>query len=396
MELKYGPYSPSRLDTATCGYAFKRQYIDKDSKSKRVEGVPQARGSAVHEVFEMITRRLCSAEASGFNANEVRSWVTEAIGRHPAAYPETMPILEMAKLYIERPPKVLVPDAGIELRLAVKQIHDGSFVECDYDDPSALGRGRADIFMVSDDTTTAIVYDHKTQPNVEEADTFQMGFYAWVISKIHPYLDEIRTVLHFARYGHYSTPYVWTKDDLAKVEDEVLTRISIIESRTTWEPTPNKNCQYCPFKTECPALAELIEMLPDGGYRIHNKALHILGDTQRAVKVAGLVNILEELIKEGKDNLKEHVKEFGPIAIPGKIYEFKQSELKVAWDIVNKKLRNQVYEIFEKHKVDPKALMGFSQTFSKSIWMFENQALVDDLTKILPTEIETTFRGSKA
>lgn len=395
QKLKYGPYSPSRLDTAVCGYAFKRQYIDEDGRVRRTEGLPQARGSAVHEVFEKITEKMCKDRDHVFSQGEVRDWVTDAVGRHPAAYQEAPAIVEMARMYVNKPPKLLVPDAEIELRMAVK--FDGTnFIECGYEDPEALARGRADIFMISDDTTTALIYDHKTQPNVEEADTFQLGFYAWVISKTHPYLNEIRTILHFARYAYYSEPYVWTKEDLAKIEDEVMTRISIIENRTSWEATPNKNCQYCPLIAECPAMKEVLELLPDGGYRVQNQGVQILGDTQRAVKVAGIVNVLEELLKVAKKNLKDHVEAFGPIAIPGKIFEFKASEPKVDWDVVNKSLRSQVYEIFEKYGIDPKPQMGFSQTFSKSVWMLENEALLQELAALLPKTIDTTFRGSKA
>jgi len=406
--IKYGPYSPSRLDTALCGYAFKRQYIDADNKGKRIEGLPQARGSAVHEVFEEITKRMCRGQLS-FNPGEVRDWVVQAVTRHPPAYEESAVIVDMAKKYIDRPPVGLVHDADVELKMAVK--YDGvTFTECSYDDPQALARGRADIFMISEDTTTAYVYDHKTQPNIEEADTFQLGFYAWVISKVHPYLNEVRTILHFARYARYSAPFIWRKDgrvfegekpdeigDLREIEDQIMTKIAIIENRTTWEATPNKNCQYCPFIAECPAVKDAIEVLPDGNYRVHGQNLQILGDTQRAVRVAGILNVLEELVKTAKGNLKDHVTAFGSIAIPGKIFGFKASEEKVDWDKVNyKKLRQVVYEIFDKHHVDPKDWMGFNQTFSKDIWRLENVKFIEELSAAIPKTIDTSFRGYKA
>ncbi len=399
MELKYGPYSPSRLDTATCGFAFHRQYINPETKSRRYEGLAQARGSAVHEVFEQITKRLCEGEKTTFSEAEIRHWVTEAVNRHPAAYQEAGEVTEMAKLYVNKPPMLLTKDAGIELRLAVKADFSGeslTFSECDYDDPQAFARGRADIMLISDDTTTAIVYDHKTQPNIEDADTFQMGFYAWVISKAHPYLDQIQTVLHFARYGVYSEPYVWTKEDLAKIEDEIVTRIAIVESRKEWVATPNKNCQYCPYISECPAVAEYLEVKENGDYRVKNNNLQIFGDTQKAVKMAGLVNVLEDLIGNAKDELKQHVKMYGAIAIPGKIFEFRSSDEKVDWDVVNKKLRDKVYKIFEKYEVDPKMFMSFGQTASKGVWLLENEELLRELSAAMPKTRDTTFKGYKA
>lgn len=394
MNLKYGPYSPSRLDTATCGYAFHRRYIAKDGYDKKEESLPAARGSVVHEIFEKMTALLAKNPDHVFSSQQIRVWVTEAVNRHPAAYQEVEDILKMAELYARKPPRPLEPDAGIELRLAIK-FNGETFTPCDYDDNSAFARGRADIFMISEDTTYALVYDHKTQPNVEEADTFQMGFYAWVISKTYPFLDEIRTVLHFARYGMYSESYVWTRQDLAQIEDQVLARISIIENRQEWEATPNKHCQYCPYISECPAMAEFIEVDGEGRYYAKNNHLRVLGDTNKAIKVAGMVTVLSEVVNKGKEGVRKHVEQYGPIAIPGVTYEYRAHE-KINWDLVNKKLRSDVYKVFEKHGVDPKVFMGFSETFTKSLWMFDKPELIKELASILPRKPETRFSGYKS
>lgn len=411
MKLRYGPYSHSRLETATCGYAFKRQYIDEDGRQRgRFESLPQARGSAAHEILEQITKKMCAEEAPVFSEAEIRAWATDAITRHPAAYQDVESILAMARLYVQKPPPVLTRDAQTELKFAVK-LEDGEFVECDYEDPDALVRSRADILFISDDTTTAMVYDHKTQPNIEEADTAQMGLYAWAISKIHPYLSEIRTVLHFARYGKFSEPYIWRKNgelygdekpgsvgNLKDVEDNLLTRVGIVESRTSWEPTPHNGCQYCPFIAECPAMKEMIEVDAAGSFQVKMNNLKILGNTQKAVKLAGIINVMEETLKSAKSELKEFVKMAGTgIAIPGKVYEFRAGEEKVDWDKVNKKqaIRDAAYEIFENHGIDPKSYMGFSQTFSKDVWLLADEGLLKDLSALFPRTRETEFKGYK-
>lgn len=395
MQLKYGPYSPSRLETATCGHSFYRQYVDPERANRpKIEGVAQARGSAVHEIYEKITERFCSGADPVFSDDEVRQWVTEAVGRHPPAYAEVAEIIDMAQRYIRRPPKVLVADASIELKLAVKLVN-GRFEECDYLDPEAFARGKADIMMISDDTTTALVYDHKTQPNVEAADTFQLGFYAWVIWKMHPYLSRIETVLHFARYGTYSEPFVWTTEDLMKIEDEILTRVSIIESRQSWEATPNKMCQYCPFIAECPAMQEFIYMDDGGMVRPMPQNYKILGSTEKAVKLAGALNVFEDIVKQVKAELKDHVEMYGPIAIPGKIYRFSGKE-GINWAGVNKSLREATYAVFEKYGVDPKSFMSFNQTASSHVWLLENEGLIKELSALFPRKTETEFRGYKA
>lgn len=408
MKLKYGPYSPSRLETATCGYAFKRQYIDREPGLRHLESLPQARGSAVHEVLEKMTQRMCGAgvpsvegllgEAT-FAEHELKAWVTEAVIRHPAAYSDVAEIMEMVRLYSQKRPPLLVADAKTELRFAVKLV-GGEFEECGYDDPEAWYRGRADIMFLSDDTTEALVYDHKTQPNIEEADTPQMGFYAWVIKKTHPFLSKVKTQLHFVRYGKYSDPVEWDDAALARVEDDITTKVAIIESRTTWDPTPHKGCQYCPFVAECPAMADLIEVdKASGNYRVKHNNLKILGETTKAVKLAGYVNVMEEILDRARKELKEFVKfAQAPIAIPGKIFEFRASEEKVDWDKVNKsgEIREKAYKIFEKYGLDPKMFMGFSQTISKGVWLCDSETLLKELAALFPRHRETTFRGYKS
>lgn len=414
MKLKYGPYSPSRLETATCPYSFFRQYIDTEHRVHRREEVPQARGSAVHEVFEHLTH-LMRSNLNGhitISREDLQALVTKAVIDHPAAYPEVKDILDMAEKYLQHPPKILTEDAEIELKVAVKLGPDG-FKECSYDDPDAFVRGRADIMVMSDNVDKVYLYDHKTQPNIEAADTFQLGLYAWVISKVYPFLNEIHTILHFARYGSYSADCVWVKNEdvrqkilattdidpkfvlsLTDIEQEILARIQIIEGNSSWDVAiPHKNCQYCPVMTSCPAVKEILEFDTDGIPFV--KAFHIERDTFRAVKVAGYLNLFEEIIKDLKEDLKEHVSFSGtPISIPGKTYCFRASE-SVDWDVVNKKLKNKAYGIFEEYGIDPKQFMSFNQTASKSVWQLGNEDLVKKLAEIFPRKVSTEFRGVK-
>jgi len=396
MDLKYGPYSPSRLDVATCPYSFWRQYVDPERTPFKTESLPQARGSVVHEVFEELSKGYIKVapmhEGMRFEDSFVNRLVVEAVNRHPAAYQDLETIKSIVKLYLQRPPKVLTNDAEVEVRMALKW--DGrKFVECGYDDPAATLRGRADIMMITDDLTSAYVYDHKTQPNTEDADTFQLGFYSLVILRSRPYLQSVNTVLHFARYGSYSEPHIWTAEALADIEEEIITRIEIIESKTKWdEAIPSKYCQYCPVIGECPIMKESFAVDEHGNFIRKGILDSFDGSTGGAVKLAQRLQVLEEVVKRDKDNLKEHVKNFGPIAIPGKRYDFK-GETKVDWDRVNKTLRNHAYECFRKHGKDERDFMGFSQTMSTGIWRLGSEELIRDLN--FPTKLTTEFRGYK-
>lgn len=408
MKLKHGPYSPSRLDTGICGFSFYNQYVRPD-RIKSKENLPQARGSAVHEAFEEVTKKMIENPSYVFSHEEIRGWVSDAINRHPAAYEEIDAITTMVKEYIRRPPKILTKDAGVEMKLAIKwdgvSMYEDNingkifkrpvFEECDYNDPDAFARGRADILLISEDATRAIIYDHKTQPNMEEADTFQMGFYAWVISRYYPFLEEISTIMHFARYAYYSDAYVWSKEQLVEVESQIMDRVYNIEHRASWDAVPNNKCQYCPFITKCPAVAEFIEVDEAGSARTKTESYKIYNDVHKAVKIAGLINVLEDSLSMAKEELRTYVKNSNcGIAIPGKVYEFRKNDTNIDWDKVNK-MREKVFSVFVKHKVDPTSFMGFSQTHSKHIWMTENEALVKELAEMFPRKLETTFKGWK-
>jgi len=401
-KLKHGPYSPSRLDTGICGFAFWKDYVDPERKNRpRTESLPQARGSAVHEVFEQITKIMIKDPTHVFSQDAVRELVVEAVNRHPAAYEEVGPILEMARLYIERPPATLVSDAEVELKLAATAIRDGDkikFIPCDYEDPNAFARGKSDLLMISDDTTEGLIIDHKTQPNIEEADTFQLGVYAWVIWKSYPFLERISTVLHFARYGVYSQPVVWTQEQLLEIEDELITRISVIESRESWDPVPHSKCQYCPYIPECPAMKQFINIDANTGQiSVNRDNYKILGQTGKAVQVAGVINVMEEAMKELRGELRDFVKQSGsPVAIPGKIFGYQTKE-EINWDKVNKSadIRKKAYDIFESHQIDPKEHMGFSQKFSSGVWLHSNDDLVKQLSLVFPRKNTTKFAGYK-
>lgn len=410
MKLKYGPYSPSRLEAAVCGYRFKKEYLERDPKA-RTQSLVQSRGAAVHEVLESLTNIFKKNPEHPFTPEDLRQLTTEAVTRHPNAYEQVDTILRCAEMYLKRPPATLTSDAETELRLAIK-LEEGKFVECDYDDPKAFARGRADVMMISDDTTTALVYDHKTQMNIEEADTFQMGFYAWVISKIYPFLREVHLVLHFAQYGYYSKPikYLtkWNEEDmkelseedryqyrsLEKIEQEILTRVSIVENKEDWGPNPNNLCQYCSYAMECPLLLERFSAGEDG--EIQPAALPtLITDESSARKVACAVHVIDNYVAHLKKQLKSYTAKNPPVLLGGFFYGHKPS-FGYDWDYLNKKGRKEVLEVFKKHNIESKDWMVFSSTGSKKIFKHANKDFVRELMSVLPEKTTTKFGGYKA
>jgi len=418
MKTKYGPYSPSRLEAGYCPLSFFRHYVDPLAKTRaKTENLPQARGSAVHEIFELMTDRFKLGEFPSLA--ETNKWIMEAVIRHPAAQEDIADIRKMVDYYLKRTPKDLEPDAEIELRMGVKFAMDNGqfvtyedtttfpgqtvtryqFIECDYDDPDAFARGRADIMQISADTTTAKVWDHKTQQNAEEADTFQMGFYAWVISRCNPYLVFVDTILHFAQFGSYSDPFRWGPAELYQVEQTLLLRAGVIEGMTDWScAVPNKNCTYCDMMGECPVKQDILVTDPVTGNQkfVKRPNLEIM-DTTTACKVASEIHYIDLYKKSQQAALKAYVDRTGPIAIPGVVYGYK-TDIKVNWEKINKSeaLTTALDNLILKYGIDPVSYKGYSETLSKGMVFIDNENFHKERMLIMPTKVERTFGGRKS
>lgn len=143
-------------------------------------------------------------------------------------------------------------------------------------------------------------------------------------------------------------------------------------------------------------MEQYLERDNEGRLKPKKTSIKILGDTNKAVEIAGALNVLENLMSEMKKELRSHV-EFSksPIAIPGVRYGFVVKENVIDWDYANRHQREEMYRIFEKYKVDPRHFMGFSQTFSSKIWQAEKPRLAEELNAVLKRETKTEFRARK-
>jgi CRISPR/Cas system-associated exonuclease Cas4 (RecB family) len=356
-----------------------------------MESIPSARGSAIHEVFEKITKARLSGE-SMLSPDQIRQWTVEALNHYPLAAHCIDEIMEIIRRYMIRFPVWLTGEILPEVKKAV----DINFEECGYDYPDALFRARLDILNFSVDNKAAHIIDYKSQFFKEDADTVQLGMYAWLVFKTYPFLERVTTQLYFARYGSYSEVYEWTRETLEVVEDNLKVRIEHAESLAEMKAEPSSQCTYCPYLIKCPALAEFINVNPDGSYSVKNDCLKILGDTRKAVQLGGLKIVCDKLSKHCNEELRDHVGTTGPIACADIVYEFRAEE-EPAWDKINKspEKKRSFMEIFKKFGVDALDYMGFSQTFSKGVWMLGNQPLMEELSKAVPKKTTKTFKGWK-
>lgn len=390
-KLQYGPYSPSRLETAICGYAFKKQYIDKETKRRQnADGLAAARGSVVHEVFESMNKQMMGGDYA-FDPNIVRKWVADGINKYPAAYEDTEMIMDCVNKYANNPPQNLPEDAEIEKSLAL----DMTMQECDYASSEALIRGRADLLWFDDDFRVHIL-DYKTQPNIEEADTFQMGIYALTMAR-HYNLKEAYTSIYFARYGKYSKEHLWTEEDLSTIEQTLLARIETIENRTSWTPTPHNGCQYCPFRTECPVYEDnfevnqvsdtqtVVKVTDTDVFNVHN-------DIYRAQNLAGILVQLDELTKLGKKNLQTFIKKYEqPVVSGNKAFMYKPKE-DFDWHYINKNNKHEVVATLNKYGVDATRYANFSKSSFTPVFLMEDkEEMFKELQGCLPKKVSTTF-----
>lgn len=392
-KLQYGPYSPSRLETAICGWAFYKQYVDPQRvRKERFDGLAAARGSVVHEVFESMNVEMMAGRYA-FDPNVLRGWVVKAINEYPAAFEDMEMVMNCVSMYANNPPQNLPEDAEIEQALAL----DMDLKECDYGSPDALIRGRADLLWFDDDLRVHIL-DYKTQPNIEEADTFQMGIYALVMARKFN-LKEAYTSIYFARYGKYSKEHLWTEEALNNVEQILLARIESIENRTEWTATPHNGCQYCDYRSTCPIFKDNFEVDEETTQVkiIDPDLFQPHGDMHRASRLAKVLVQLEELTSLGKKSLKEFMTkyEIPSIASGNKAFMFKPSE-DFDWTYINKNTKPSVVSVLGKHGVDATRYSVFNKRSFTPLFLMEDKAeMFQELKEHLPRKAKTTWTCGK-
>lgn len=385
MKIKYGPYSSSRLDTAACPYRFKRQYIDRDIKEEGSEA--SRRGNVVHETFENIT--------TGWISEKPLSWVEvekiltdKMIEYHITDREDKLLCINAAKSYMSNPPQMLEHIFGIEESLAVKFV-EGKWVECDYNDPEAIYRGKIDILAI--DGSRARIIDHKTQPYIEKAaNTFQLGGYAWLVKIHYPQITEVETILHYCRpeLNFYSYPYLWSDDELKNIEAEIRMEISVAENLDSFEPNPNYYCKYCPAQLDCP----IIPQMKKHATAFEGVKKGPIMSAQEAKDVAGEINVVEEAIGVLKKNLQNFVKEVGPVQIHGKEYSYSASE---SYEVEKSEDKRELMQMLGNYGLDPYNYIKVDITELKKVWKVLDQPKIEQIKTLLTPTKNTSFRGKK-
>lgn len=381
METKYGPYSPSRLDVALCPFRFKAEYIDKTVQDGG--SMASRRGNVVHETFEKITRGWL--EDKPLNWDDVVEILTKKMAEYAVTDRDDQQLcIGAAQAYMSNPPQGIKDILGTEEHLALKW-EDGKLVECKWDDPKCFARGKIDILQI-DAEDNATIIDHKTQMFIQTADTFQMGFYAWLIKQFYPYVKSVSTVLHFCSpsLNWYSRPYTWTDEDLNNLEIQIKISIGAIEGIDQYPARPNHSCQYCPVQSECPKLLEAKE-----SRKKFRKG--ILVNAQEALQLAEDVTVIEEYRKGAMTALKEFTKEIGAVCLPGLEYAHRESS---GYD-VDPHCIVPLYKLLNEYGVNVADYVKFDTVkMKKHLWKVLDQQKIEEIAKLL-TETKSTRFSSK-
>jgi hypothetical protein len=429
IQLKYGPYSASRLIVARCPARFESKYVRKDKIVS--DTVASARGSAVHYVFEMIGK--VRAEGKVPTRAQIDTWLSEAATKHPAAYSEIKMVMEATNAYLANPSPYANNSTITEKELAVALYVEDSFMD-DVEPnrvyvpvpytlegkPNRIVYLGAKIDQMSIDTVARVVtvLDHKTTPSASESGdiNFQMGCYAW-LAKLHYPEYSIRTVVHFANpaLNFYAAPYYWSSEDLQDMDSEIRTRIRFVESISAFPALPGGHCDYCHMSTDCPELNTI--NLQNAKHAINTNVNGVQDLVELAKKVRVLGVVYDELNKVLKKGVETYCPENG-IAIEGLSFNFRSSE-SVDWDATEEAiaialtnaeakpvadrtpLENTLVEcrnlkgIMVKFGLNPEGFRDWKNDKMKAVWRLDKEEFIKLISSVAVKEKTTRWGAYK-
>ena len=417
IQLKYGPYSASRLIVARCPARFHSKYILRDTVVS--DTLASARGSAIHEVLQKISEAHVRKETLA--GAQVNHWVEEAVGKYPASYEQIKLIKDAASAYVGNPSPYLNETTTCEETLAVQLFEEESFVD-EVTPNFAYVRAAAgsweqmtqgifftaklDQLSLDRETRIATVLDHKSTPSASKNSdhVFQMGCYAWIVKLLYPEFH-VRTVIHYAhpRLNFYAPPDYWSDDELADVEEEIRMRAQSIESFREYPALPGGHCDYCHMVQNCPESRKVQEQNSRGEINLNINSMEDRIRLARQLRVTGV--LYDQLNKKLKEDIENNCPDSG-VALEGLWYGFKPGDEKVDWVATDRKIREESFRpglhevqnldaILKKYGVDPDAFKEWRGEKLKALFKLNKPELIEELRGFLVKDRDTRFGGHK-
>lgn len=115
-----------------------------------------------------------------------------------------------------------------------------------------LIRGYLDRLDISKDGKFHII-DYKTTKNVKYLDDFQLLIYGLWLQREYPETDSFKGSYVLLRHGSKLKSYDFNKEDIERVRKELISYADTIRKEDEWTPIPTILCNWCDFKSICPA-----------------------------------------------------------------------------------------------------------------------------------------------
>lgn len=281
MTLPLFRVSPSTLNLASCGRALQNKLNKVPADSPPYEN--QQIGKDTHGIFHAINNY-----PDKIDDDILDKLVAENVQEH------FIEARNYGLMYMRNyPDKPTVSEFKMALTLDLEV--------CDYDAPEAAYVSVIDRAEI--EAPWARILDHKLTWQMGDPLTFQTSYYAWMLWKTFPEIQDIETGIHYVRYGIHQVEELY-HEDLIKIERGILARAQRAWANTSKDAKPGRHCQYCSWALSCPAA---------------KSNLHVIKTREDAERMAGALRVGQRQVLEYQNLLKKWVDKHGPVNIDEEI-----------------------------------------------------------------------------
>jgi CRISPR/Cas system-associated exonuclease Cas4 (RecB family) len=348
-------YSFSRLKAWNeCPLSFKLSYIDKVGKD---ENDVLTLGSAAHEFFEAWVSGGCPAD---WLEIATKTYVKEP--RNQSLFNE---YLEICTAFVKDfDPKKEIPE-GSQSFYELKMALDVDLKPVSWTSDAVRFRGVIDRLDVVG--KKAKITDYKTG-FFGKSDAFQNSLYAWMLTKIHPEIENFETIIYYTRTG-WKEISSFHKDSLGGIEFQVKAMMEAVDNDKKFKAKPGSRCSTCFVAFACNKKAS---------------SVNIIEDQKSAFKVAEDILAGEAQLDAKKSLLKSWVGENGELTVNGEKFGFFPVEtVKADTREIFNVLANSGKDSFEYLKADTREIKKLCR---------EDSSIADALAQHL--EFKTSLRFS--
>ncbi len=242
--------SPSRVnDFSTCSQLYKYRAIDQLPESISLDA---ERGTLLHTVLE----RLFDSPVPDRTSETAKQILPQHWNDQMEAKPELVALVTDNKEWIDRANSLLDNYFLLEEPNSFEPTHRELHLEIDLNEEIYL-HGYVDRLDVASTGEVRII-DYKTgkapKPGWEEKALFQLRVYAFIYWRNYGVIPKLLQLIYLGnaqlvRNTPTEPDLIATEKILLRIGDEITTAIR----DDKWAPKPSRLCDWCSFKSICPA-----------------------------------------------------------------------------------------------------------------------------------------------